>query len=520
MVMAHACSSLVASPTKRLGRQEASQQKENRRFVRPGAVPTTGGIPFNRRRRWRLSLLVVGFVTGILRLSSLAPQSRPVGNILLARQRRAVTMPSGINTRSITVCLSLGALFLTPSSQTLSHHLRGLNSTESLQGGNEGTTVRKQAKIADRPPTWAQAPGLPGVALATDDRLQYPGWWPTKGMAARSDYVGPTACAGCHAAKGATQKDTPMARASARAANSDALRAHDRLTFEVAPFTYQIARAETGPVYSVTDGTHSISEPLLWAFGLGESGETYIFRRNGIFYESRLSYFSALQRLDFTPGASRTASANVEDALGRRMMDPSEPRHCFGCHSTAATTSGRFDPDQEIPGVTCEACHGPGRNHVTSMMAGQIQEGTRWILNPSRLGPVDSVDFCGACHRTTMDVGLSGKHGILNLRFQPYRLQASRCWDRGDTRITCIACHDPHQPRVRNSEWYDERCLRCHQSTATVPEMKADHFGSACPVSTNNCVTCHMPKYEMPGMHFKFTDHYIRIVRKGDSYVD
>jgi hypothetical protein len=240
-------------------------------------------------------------------------------------------MPGGISTRSITVCLSLAALFLTPSSQTLSHHIRRLTSTDSLQGGNEGTTVRKQAKIADRPLTWAQVPGLPGVALATDDRLQYPGWWPTKGMAAQSDYVGPAACAGCHAAKGATQKDTPMARASARAANSDALRAHDRLTFEVAPYTYQIARTETGPVYSVTDGTHSISEPLLWAFGLGESGETYIFKRNGIFYESRLSYFSALQRLDFTPGASRTASANVEDALGRRMLDPSEPRHCFGC---------------------------------------------------------------------------------------------------------------------------------------------------------------------------------------------
>jgi hypothetical protein len=422
---------------------------------------------------------------------------------------------------SIRVCLFLAALILIPWPQTPSHQRRGrLNSAALFQSGSEGTATKKQGKDANRPLTWAQAPGLSGVMLVTDDRLQYSGWWPTKGTAARSDYVGPAACAGCHAAKGATQKDTPMARASTQATNSNALRAHNRLTFDLPPYTYQIARTAAGPVYSVIDGTHSISEPLIWAFGLGESGETYVFKRNGTFYESRLSYFSALEGLDFTPGASRTASANVEDALGRRMLDPSELRHCFGCHGTAATTSGRFDPDHEIPGVTCEACHGPGRNHVTSMTAGKIQDGTRSILNPARLGPVDSVDFCGACHRTTMDVGLSNKHGILNLRFQPYRLEASRCWGKGDTRITCLACHDPHQPRVRNLEWYDQRCLRCHQLKATALETKADHLGSACPVSTNNCVTCHMPKYEMPGIHFKFTDHYIRVVRKGDSYVD
>ena len=27
-----------------------------------------------------------------------------------------------------------------------------------------------------------------------------------------------------------------------------------------------------------------------------------------------------------------------------------------------------------------------------------------------------------------------------------------------------------------------------------------------------------MPKYEVPGMHAKFTDHFIRVVRKGEGY--
>ena len=32
------------------------------------------------------------------------------------------------------------------------------------------------------------------------------------------------------------------------------------------------------------------------------------------------------------------------------------------------------------------------------------------------------------------------------------------------------------------------------------------------------CVTCHMPKYEPPGFHAKFTDHWIRVVGPGVSY--
>jgi len=35
----------------------------------------------------------------------------------------------------------------------------------------------------------------------------------------------------------------------------------------------------------------------------------------------------------------------------------------------------------------------------------------------------------------------------------------------------------------------------------------------SCPVEGESCVTCHMPKVELRGAHFKFTDHRIRITR-------
>ena len=37
---------------------------------------------------------------------------------------------------------------------------------------------------------------------------------------------------------------------------------------------------------------------------------------------------------------------------------------------------------------------------------------------------------------------------------------------------------------------------------------------------SENCVACHMQTAEPPQAHFKFTDHYIRVIRSGESYPD
>jgi hypothetical protein len=141
------------------------------------------------------------------------------------------------------------------------------------------------------------------------------------------------------------------------------------------------------------------------------------------------------------------------------------------------------------------------------------------ILNPAALAPVDSVEFCGACHRTKWDVVLSGTKGILNVRFQAYRLETSRCFGEGDIRITCIACHDPHRPLVHNLATYDKQCLSCHISKVTLrPTLQKP--GKACRVSEKDCVTCHMPKISVPEIHTDFTDHRIRIVRNGRPFPD
>jgi len=347
--------------------------------------------------------------------------------------------------------------------------------------------------------------------MATADRIQSPGWWPTKGTAARREYVGPAACLRCHRGPAAGQPATAMALTARRAEESDVLRAHPDLTHEAGRFRYQIARSEGQSVYSVSDGSRSLSAALGWAFGVGRVGQTYLFERGGAFFEARVSYFDAIGGLGFTPSHSVSAPRDVEEAMAR-AVDAAEARRCFGCHTTASTTQGTLDLARLIPGITCEVCHGPGAAHVAAIEGDRLAEGRRAILNPRSLDPSASVDFCGACHATWWDVTLAHETGPAALRSQPYRLQGSRCWGQGDARLTCVACHDAHQPRATDPLSYDGRCLACHvtSGSAATPPRRA----AACTVATQGCVTCHMPKYEVPGMHARFTDHQIRVVER------
>ncbi|MEO8737595.1 MAG: hypothetical protein ABI380_13785 [Edaphobacter sp.] len=111
---------------------------------------------------------------------------------------------------------------------------------------------------------------------------------------------------------------------------------------------------------------------------------------------------------------------------------------------------------------------------------------------------------------------MSTSMGAAKVRFQPYRLEMSRCWGAGlDARITCIACHDPHQPLVQELSAYDAKCLACHsggKGSSTRVSAKT------CNVGASRCASCHMPKVEVPEVHATFTDHFIRVVHNNEPH--
>lgn len=340
-------------------------------------------------------------------------------------------------------------------------------------------------------------------------------WNPIEGAPLGARYAGSAACGECHASQVERQKRTAMAHAAESPAENDILRKHPNLRFHLGQYQYRVTADGNRNIYWVSDDKRKISVPILWTFGRGEAGQTYVFEWNGAYYQSRVSFFNDIRGLDITLGAPRSLPASLEDALGDRIGS-GEARLCIACHTTGAIRGGELRVDGAILGVTCEACHGPGGDHVSAMRAGNSQR--TLIFNPGRLAPGDLNNFCGSCHRTWAQVQLMHLFGIKNVRFQPYRLQSSLCWNAEDARISCIACHDPHESRRLDNVLVDSKCLSCHLHQRGPTSLK--YPGAACPVGTHRCMTCHMPKYELPGAHFKFTDHEIRIVRAGEPYPD
>jgi hypothetical protein len=335
-------------------------------------------------------------------------------------------------------------------------------------------------------------------------------WRPTHELAGVK-YVGSAACARCHAPLTNKRLANPMSRALAPVESCEELKTHPRLSFSNLPFNYQIVREGNRSIYTISDGAYSISEPVLYCFGQGKAGQTYVFQHKGVFYESRVSYYQEIEGLDFTILHPRSVPASLEEGLGRPMTDEAA-QGCFACHSTAAVRASQLQFDQMMPGISCEGCHGPGEKHIAAIKSGgkNLQ-----IFNPAKLdGDELSQEVCGACHVSFEKALLMPKQGgVNNIRYQPYRIMNSR-GHSGDPRISCVACHDPHDKLAADSAFYDSKCLACHLATRTQAKT-ATRSAPACPVSKQQCTTCHMPKIELAGGHAKFTDHWIRIVKPG-----
>ena len=314
-------------------------------------------------------------------------------------------------------------------------------------------------------------------------------------------------CRSCHR-EGKTQPATAMAQALENVADCAVLIHNPMLIFADGGYSYRIERRGNQSFYTVTSGTQSLTLPIRFAVGSSAAiGQTYILEHDGELYESRVSYFSEVGGLAITIGHNTSSPSTLLEAAGRRLRSEEKLR-CLGCHSTGAVRRRELLLDKLMPGVQCSHCHENVELHLDGMLKGDPDAVTMKRL--STLSAGDISNFCGQCHRTWEEIALSGVHDITTLRFQPYRLAGSKCFDEDDSRISCIACHDPHKEVDTVAEHYDSRCLSCHTTAKAKPGV--------CKVAKTGCTNCHMPKIELPGAHHKFADHRIRIVRPGEKF--
>lgn len=315
------------------------------------------------------------------------------------------------------------------------------------------------------------------------------------------------ACQNCHQEE--MKRPSPMVIASAPAEASEILRRHP-LDRQLGPFRQHIEIENGEAIYTITQGAVSLRKELAWAVGSGIMGQAFLYRENGRWFETQVTYYGAIDGLDRQLGG--TPATDIASATGRQLSDR-EVRGCFSCHATAAGDPLTANSDV-TPGVQCVACHAPAAMHMQNARIGRL------VLPPPRSAVLTAgsvSQLCGRCHRTWENVISNGPHGRDNVRFQPYRIANSRCYNPSDARISCVACHDPHHPVETSIAAYDSKCLACHAQRGSQP-----HSGMmpACRVARSNCASCHMPRYKLPQTQESFADHWIRIVRPNERYPD
>lgn len=153
-----------------------------------------------------------------------------------------------------------------------------------------------------------------------------------------------------------------------------------------------------------------------------------------------------------------------------------KPYTCGSCHTTGWEETGSEGPHQDNlkgiygtwaqAGVTCEACHGPGSEH--------IKKPTQTLLSTD--------ENCGECHKRGDAEQIDASGGLIRHHEQYEDLLASP-----HNNLACSTCHNPHQSVKYSSETTDitKSCLGCHNNK-TVKLNNSEH--------KNECITCHMPR--------------------------
>ena len=226
--------------------------------------------------------------------------------------------------------------------------------------------------------------------------------------------------------------------------------------------------------------------------------------------EFRHSYLTPENRWDYTPGHRQIAPS----LMPGQVLNEVAGIQCLLCHSTVGTyVQDHVSVPQSFMGVTCEACHGPGQNHIKAVSS---EQSDRQIDHPGSWEARRINNLCGRCHGTEEVARIGDKSFDATAdsggRHAPFDLMRSACFQKSPMGISCITCHDPHTNVNTDERHYVQQCLKCHS------EPKAQQ---TCPVNPKDkCIGCHMPPGTVGDFQMVFTDHWIRTPSPGKPPVE
>ncbi len=263
--------------------------------------------------------------------------------------------------------------------------------------------------------------------------------------------------------------------------------------------------------------------------GSGKIAQSYLYWKDERLYQLPISYLTKKGCWVNSPGYL-DGTAN----FARPVLAP-----CLECHATYFETVGgttnHFRTDNYILGISCERCHGPGREHVSFHHDKPNEKIGHAITNPNGLSAERSTDMCQVCHgglpssmkqpAFTYRVGapLSDHYEFaktegtgpvpIHSNSQLPRLKKSKCFQQSE-HLGCTDCHNPHKLERGNLSLFSERCIRCHE-----PD-RCGKFSQLGESLRGNCIDCHMPPNQADDIGFNMEggvirpmmrDHHIRI---------
>ena len=169
--------------------------------------------------------------------------------------------------------------------------------------------------------------------------------------------------------------------------------------------------------------------------------------------------------------------------------------------------------DKLTPGVQCAHCHQGIDAHlaavwpaITTGAANRPAQADRTLGRTGfqLLRPM-SPDLGGDCAARKL-------RALPNIRFQPYRLTGSKCYDPDDARISCLTCHNPHQ------DFDNPQTVDFDPQVPGMPREGENRAPKPVRSPKTSACTCHMPKIDCRGPTTNSTDHRIRIVKPNEPY--
>jgi tetratricopeptide (TPR) repeat protein len=205
---------------------------------------------------------------------------------------------------------------------------------------------------------------------------------------------------------------------------------------------------------------------------------------------------------------------------------------CSDCHSTNVRKNydfetETFDTKYAIINVNCEACHGPGKQHVDDVKRlGKKYASTGTMQMTLKTTPKELVDQCARCHmRREQFSEAFNFEGTMLDHYYPQLIEEPLYYPDGQildedyvygsfvqskmykNNVACNNCHNSHSLKLKFEG--NTLCAQCHlPEKFNTPEHHLHEMGT----DGAKCINCHMPgKYYM-GNDFR-RDHSFRVPR-------